>query len=171
MTRARPAHAAGADAATAAGLAVRPARQKGERRQGSLSKSHRNWQRNLKSQPIFRPRHPTSALLHALRGHRPIFRFPLFCLASPFRSTAARRLRKLAKSAPETAAPVRPSGFSKPSTLIDTPIEWDGSGLLPGESISRHRTREPEPVPEGEAALHEAAPAEVPDQWWKSMSS
>ncbi len=37
--------------------------------------------------------------------------------------------------------PVRPSNFAKPSTLIETPIEWDGSGLLPGESLSRHRSR------------------------------
>jgi ribonuclease G len=65
-----------------------------------------------------------------------------------------------AKSAPEAAAPPRPSGFSKPSTLIETPIEWDGSGLLPGESISKHRTREPGP----EAEPQEAASAEAPDQ-------
>ena len=50
------------------------------------------------------------------------------------------------RTAQEAAAPVRPSGFSKPSTLIDTPLEWDGSGLLPGESISKHRSRQPEPV-------------------------
>jgi ribonuclease G len=28
---------------------------------------------------------------------------------------------------------------SKPSTLIQTPIQWNGEGLLPGESISRYR--------------------------------
>jgi len=27
----------------------------------------------------------------------------------------------------------------KPSTLIDSPIEWDGGPLLPGETLSRHR--------------------------------
>src|SRR5262249_34864330 len=27
----------------------------------------------------------------------------------------------------------------KPATLIESPIVWDGSGLLPGESLSRHR--------------------------------
>jgi ribonuclease G len=69
------------------------------------------------------------------------------------------------KSAPETAAPARPSGFSKPSTLIETPIEWDGSGLLPGESISRHRHHEPEPETEAEPQEVAAAPAsEAPDQ-------
>ncbi len=59
----------------------------------------------------------------------------------------------------EPPAPVRPSGFAKPSTLIDTPIEWDGSGLLPGESISRHRNRESEPESASEVApTHEVTP-------------
>ena len=47
------------------------------------------------------------------------------------------------KSAP--AAPARPASTYKPATLIEAPLAWDGSGLLPGESISRHRNREPEP--------------------------
>ena len=42
------------------------------------------------------------------------------------------------------AESVRTSVTSKPSTLIDAPIAWDGSGLLPGESLARHRTRQPE---------------------------
>jgi Rne/Rng family ribonuclease len=29
--------------------------------------------------------------------------------------------------------------LAKPSTLIETPLEWNGDGLLPGESISRYR--------------------------------
>jgi Rne/Rng family ribonuclease len=29
--------------------------------------------------------------------------------------------------------------LTKPSTLIETPIEWNGDGVLPGESISRYR--------------------------------
>ncbi len=29
--------------------------------------------------------------------------------------------------------------LARPSTLIDTPLEWNGDGLLPGESISRYR--------------------------------
>ena len=65
-----------------------------------------------------------------------------------------------AESAPKVAVPARPSGFSKPSTLIETPIEWAGSGLLPGESISKHRSRGPEP----EAEPVEAASAASPDQ-------
>src|SRR5580704_6482492 len=39
----------------------------------------------------------------------------------------------------QQAAPARPVPTYKPSTLIESPLEWDGSGLLPGESISRHR--------------------------------
>ncbi len=31
------------------------------------------------------------------------------------------------------------SGSSRPSTLIDVPLTWDGGTTLPGESISRHR--------------------------------
>ena len=29
--------------------------------------------------------------------------------------------------------------LTKPSTLIETPLQWNGDGLLPGESISRYR--------------------------------
>ncbi len=61
-------------------------------------------------------------------------------------------------AADETPKPpserVAPRSTFKPSTLVEAPITWDGSGLLPGESISRHRDREPE-------ATEEAA-AEVP---------
>ena len=59
---------------------------------------------------------------------------------------------------PAVEAPARPSNFSKPSTLIESPLEWDGSGLLPGESISRHRSRPTEPEETNEAV--EALPAE-----------
>ena len=46
------------------------------------------------------------------------------------------------------AAPTKPASTSKPSTLIEAPLAWDGSGLLPGESISRHRDRQ-DPTPGG----------------------
>jgi len=49
------------------------------------------------------------------------------------------------------SAPARPAATFKPATLIEAPLAWDGSGLLPGESISRHRNRQPEPEPEAEA--------------------
>jgi ribonuclease G len=53
------------------------------------------------------------------------------------------------KQTSDAAAPVRPASTYKPATLIESPIVWDGSGLLPGESLSRHRNRQPEsPVAE-----------------------
>jgi ribonuclease G len=44
---------------------------------------------------------------------------------------------------PEAAAapPARPVTRFKPSTLMEAPIKWDGSGLLPGESLSGRRSR------------------------------
>ena len=41
--------------------------------------------------------------------------------------------------APKAQEIAQPAAYFKPPTLIETPIEWDGSGLLPGESISKHR--------------------------------
>jgi ribonuclease G len=47
-----------------------------------------------------------------------------------------------AESASRAAAPpVRPSSSFKPATLIESPIQWDGSGLLPGESLARRSSR------------------------------
>jgi Rne/Rng family ribonuclease len=76
-----------------------------------------------------------------------------------------------AAPASRTEAPVAPQAkanfiLTKPSTLIETPIEWSGDGLLPGESISRYRGSATEaPAPsyhEVEAAdpipQHEATP-------------
>jgi ribonuclease G len=51
-----------------------------------------------------------------------------------------------ARPAVEPSAPIRPSSSFKPATLIESPLEWDGSGLLPGESLSRHRNRPDEPI-------------------------
>jgi Rne/Rng family ribonuclease len=42
-------------------------------------------------------------------------------------------------AAPVAAQPKANVVLAKPSTLIETPIEWNGDGLLPGESISRYR--------------------------------
>jgi ribonuclease G len=63
-------------------------------------------------------------------------------------------LRKYGATTPEVeplkpaqeAAP-RPASTFKPASLVDGPVTWDGSGLLPGESISRHR-RQAEPKTE-----------------------
>jgi len=58
-----------------------------------------------------------------------------------------------AKSAREPAS--RLASISKPSTLVEAPLSWDGSGLLPGESISRHRQRRAEPPAEAAAVQGE----------------
>jgi ribonuclease G len=49
------------------------------------------------------------------------------------------------------AAPARPQSSFKPATLIESPIQWDGSGLMPGESLSRHRKPATESAPTVEA--------------------
>jgi Rne/Rng family ribonuclease len=55
---------------------------------------------------------------------------------------------------PAFEAPVaRPASTYKPSTLIESPIVWDGSGLLPGESLSRHRGNEQEREAEAPTAV------------------
>ena len=56
---------------------------------------------------------------------------------------------KPAEEAPkaEAAAPAKPAPTFKPSTLIETPIVWDGAGLFPGESLARRRQPEPEAAP------------------------
>jgi ribonuclease G len=54
----------------------------------------------------------------------------------------------------QPAAPPRSASTFKPATLIEAPLEWDGSGLLPGESLSRHRRPEIEPEPKTTAGVH-----------------
>ena len=49
------------------------------------------------------------------------------------------------KAESQPTSPARPASTFKPVTLIETPIEWDGTGPLPGESLSRHRRSRPEP--------------------------
>ena len=51
-----------------------------------------------------------------------------------------------ASKAEKPTAPARTQSSAKPSTLIESPIEWDGTGLLPGESLARHRNRSSEPA-------------------------
>ena len=60
------------------------------------------------------------------------------------------------KPAAESTARARQSFTSKPSTLIEAPLAWDGTGLLPGESLSKHRGHQPEPEVEAEAETQEA---------------
>ncbi len=42
------------------------------------------------------------------------------------------------------ALPARPTSSFKPATLIESPLQWDGSGLLPGESLARRANRQNE---------------------------
>jgi Rne/Rng family ribonuclease len=63
-----------------------------------------------------------------------------------------------------SAAPARPAGTFKPSTLIEAPLAWDGSGLLPGESLSKHRNREPEAVNAEEFDESSAASDEIEEE-------
>ncbi len=68
------------------------------------------------------------------------------------------------KSAPEPASPVV---TSRPSTLVEAPLEWDGSGLLPGETLSGRRARQSEPAEEeaNAAPAVEAFLPELPEQF------
>jgi len=72
------------------------------------------------------------------------------------------------EDAPKAAAPAPPASSFKPSTMIDIPLEWDGSGLLPGESISRHRDRKPEPIEQDvleiSGVFSDAVPANEPSE-------
>ena len=69
-----------------------------------------------------------------------------------------------AKSA-EAPAPPRPASTYKPATLIESPIVWDGSGLLPGESLSRHRgSRAEEPAAPVETAKAAGSADEIEEQ-------
>jgi Rne/Rng family ribonuclease len=65
------------------------------------------------------------------------------------------------KSAP--AAPPRAASAFRPATLVEAPLAWDGSGLLPGESISRHRNRPPEPEAEVYSELKGVFSDALPD--------
>jgi len=51
----------------------------------------------------------------------------------------------LSELPPDTSDPLPDRTVAKPSTLIEDEIIWDGKGLLPGESIARHRRVEPAP--------------------------
>jgi ribonuclease E len=43
-------------------------------------------------------------------------------------------------------APPRPASTFKPASLVEAPLSWDGSGLLPGESLSLRRRGAEAPV-------------------------
>jgi ribonuclease G len=68
-----------------------------------------------------------------------------------------------AQPAAKAAEPARPASSFKPTTLIESPIEWDGSGLLPGESLSLHHAPQNEP-PVEPGAEPQTAPDAVEEQ-------
>jgi Rne/Rng family ribonuclease len=51
----------------------------------------------------------------------------------------------LSELPPDTSDPLPDRTVAKPSTLIEDELVWDGKGLLPGESLARHRRAEPSP--------------------------
>jgi Rne/Rng family ribonuclease len=62
------------------------------------------------------------------------------------------------KAAPP-APPARPASTFRPASLVEAPLSWDGSGLLPGESLSKHRNRQPEPEASSEPEETSTEPA------------
>jgi Rne/Rng family ribonuclease len=72
----------------------------------------------------------------------------------------------LSELPPDTSDPLPERTVAKPSTLIEDEIVWDGKGLLPGESIARHRQAQPAPSatvdaePTGVFASRPEAPSE-----------
>jgi ribonuclease G len=67
-----------------------------------------------------------------------------------------------ARPATGAAAQTRPTSSFKPATLIESPIQWDGSGPLPGESLSRHRNAPVESA-QAEKDEHNQAAASLPE--------
>ena len=85
------------------------------------------------------PAHKTAAEVAAPQAHQAPAAFVL-----PGESLSKYGGAPAAETATPAAEKAAPQYTSKPSTLVEAPITWDGSGLLPGESISRHRERQPE---------------------------
>jgi Rne/Rng family ribonuclease len=71
---------------------------------------------------------------------------------SRYGGAPAEPAQKSAAEPREPAVPARPAVTFRPATLVEAPLEWDGSGLLPGESLSKHggRQREVESEPQFE---------------------
>ena len=64
-----------------------------------------------------------------------------------------------------SATPARAISTFKPATLIEAPLSWDGSGLLPGESLSGRRSRTSEPeAPAEDAASTSADQGVLPEE-------
>jgi Rne/Rng family ribonuclease len=72
----------------------------------------------------------------------------------------------------ETRAPLPKANviLAKPSTLIETPIEWNGDGLLPGESISRYRGPAVETSVSSSSEVAGSASLPTPPTWPEETS-
>jgi Rne/Rng family ribonuclease len=84
----------------------------------------------------------------------PVSSIPVFSLPGESLSKYGGQAAGRTPAAPlETRTPPPQTNFvsTKPSTLIEAPLEWSGDGLLPGESISRYRNPAASPVSEHEA--------------------
>lgn len=55
-----------------------------------------------------------------------------------------------------------PTPMFHPSTMVEGPLNWDGSDVLPGESLSRRKVRPAEPIPATAAPASPAAEAGLP---------
>ena len=69
-------------------------------------------------------------------------------------------------TAPQPSAPPRPASKFKPASLVEAPLSWDGSGLLPGESLSLRRRGTEAPVEDSpiEASALETTSHEAPSE-------
>jgi Rne/Rng family ribonuclease len=88
----------------------------------------------------FQPRTPSPALTPFVMPGESLSKYG----AAEIQKPAPSRLI-LSELPPDTSDPLPDRTVAKPSTLIEDEIVWDGKGLLPGESIARHRRAEPAP--------------------------
>jgi ribonuclease G len=93
------------------------------------------------SAPATAPRHPRTPVPIVLPGES---------LSKYGGAPADDAPKSASPSASGPSALARPASSFKPATLIESPLTWDGSGLLPGESLSKHRGRQSKSAEEAE---------------------
>jgi Rne/Rng family ribonuclease len=96
------------------------------------------------SQPARRFAEPTASSAAATPFLLPGESLGKYGSAAPSKPAPSRLV--LSELPPDTSDPLPERTATKPSTLIETDIVWDGKGLMPGESIARHRKTESAPV-------------------------